>query len=96
MIQIFRPSYNGVPYHCAINVFDDREMINEDEVIIKVKNYFGRAYIYAEPAKEGSYAYGGTILYEGSNSHDPRFNTPIKLHDRDMRLENSYMKEETA
>jgi hypothetical protein len=91
MIQIFRPSYNGVPYHCAINVFNDREWVDAAEVVIKTKNYSGNDYVYAEPVQEGTYAFGGTLIHD---SGDPLFATPIKLHDRNMRLENSYMKEE--
>jgi hypothetical protein len=90
MIQIFRPTYHGVPYHCAINVFNEREWVDATEVVIKTKNYFGKDYVYAEPVEAGTYAFGGTLLHD---SGDPLFATPIKLHDRNMALEYAYTKE---
>jgi len=50
------------------------------------KSYGGKPYIFAEPTKEGRWSFGGTILYT-SNGVYSEFNTPIKLHDRNMDLE---------
>lgn len=93
MIQIFRPSYNGQTYGCALNVFNNSEWVEASEVVVKTHSYFGKEYVYAEPAAEGRYAYGGCLIYDGGNSNIA-FNVPMKLHDRNMDLENSYMKED--
>jgi len=82
MIDIFRGTYDS-----KINFFYGRESVERDEVIVKMKRmYVGHDYIYAEPSIPGSYAFGGTLLYT-SNGIYPEFNTPIKLHDRQMNLE---------
>lgn len=85
-IQIYRPSYNGQVYDCAINVFHKREGVKRDEVMRKVKTVFGQDYHYAEPSRPGRYAFGGCLLFSSDSSY-PEFNTPVKLHDRDMDLE---------
>ena len=77
MIDIFRSGYNS-----RINEFYGRQSVKRDEVIIKHK----KDYTYAEPSKEGYWAFGVTILYTSNGMH-PEFNTPIKLHDRNMGLE---------
>ncbi len=82
MINIYRANNDKQP----INFFHDRDWVEHDEVIIKTKNVYGQDYTYAEPAKPGWYAFGGTILFT-SNGIYPEFNTPIKLHDRQMNLE---------
>lgn len=82
MIEIYRSCIGD----CPINEFCDREELDIDEVVIKTKTVFGKEYTYAEPKKESSWAFGGNILYT-SNGIYPEFNTPIKLHDRNMRLE---------
>lgn len=83
MINIFRTK----GYDPEINFFHGREWVQRNEVVIKTKKVFGELYTYAEPSKEGFYAFGGTILFT-SNGIFPEFNTPIKLHDRQMNLEN--------
>jgi len=75
-------SYNPDP----INLFHDRDGLNRNELIIKTKEYHGQTYTYAEPSTPGHYAFGGNILYT-SNGIFPEFNTPMKLHDRQMNLE---------
>jgi len=82
MIGIYRTK----DYDCEINFFHGRDWVNRDEVVIKTKNVFGKEYTYAEPKQPGFYAFGGTILHT-SNGIYPEFNTPIKLHDRQMNLE---------
>lgn len=83
MFDIYRPSHNGKIYDSKINVFHGRESISNHEVVVKTKPYYDkeRTYTYAEPKREGSYAYGGSIIY------DHEVGEPIKLHDRDMHLE---------
>jgi len=74
-------------YDADINVFFGRESVEASEVVIKTKElHVGGVYRYAEPARPGHYAFGGTILYTG-NGMFPAFNQPIKLHDRNMDLE---------
>lgn len=85
-IYIYRASYSGTPYDCEINVFHKRECVKRGEVVIRAKTSPDGDYVYAEPSRPGRYAYGGTILHT-SNGSFPEFNTPIKLHDRDMDLE---------
>jgi len=82
MISIYRSSESD----CPINEFCNRKHINHSEVVVKTKKVFGSVYKYAEPKKKGSWAFGGNILYT-SNGIFPEFNTPIKLHDRNMELE---------
>jgi len=82
MINIYRSKNND----CKINFFHEREWVKRDEVVIKTKKVFGKEYTYAEPVTPGTYAFGGTILFT-SNGIYPEFNTPIKLHDRQMNLE---------
>lgn len=73
-------------YDCEINVFYGRDTVGASEVVIKTKDIGGEVYSYAEPAKPGHYAFGGTLLFT-SNGVFPEFNKPIKLHDRNMDLE---------
>ncbi len=73
-------------YDCPINYFHGRADVGKEEVVIKTKNVYGTLYTYAEPSTPGFYAFGGTILFT-SNGIFPEFNTPIKLHDRQMNLE---------
>lgn len=82
MIDIFRGSYDS-----EINFFYGRAWVERNEIALKEKTApDGKKYLYAEPAEPGSYAFGGTLLYT-SNGIYPEFNTPIKLHDRQMNLE---------
>jgi hypothetical protein len=81
MISIYR---NG--HDCHLNLFHGKTHVNKDEVKLIKKSYHGETYTFAEPTKEGRWAFGGTILYT-SNGIYPDFNTPIKLHDRNMDLE---------
>lgn len=81
MIDIYRSGYD-----CVLNHFHGRDFINRDEVIVFEKVIFDKTYKYAEPAKKGNWAFGGTILFT-SNGIFPEFNEPIKLHDRNMDLE---------
>ena len=81
MIDIYRCDYDS-----KINYFHGRAFVQRNEVVIKTKNVFGEKYTYVEPAEPGVYAFGGTILFT-SNGIYPEFNTPIKLHDRQMNLE---------
>jgi hypothetical protein len=83
MINIFRSDYDA-----EINEFHGRKFVNRDEVKIctKRKTKNEKLYTYAEPSKPGRWAFGGTILFTSDNSY-PEFNTPIKLHDRNMSLE---------
>ena len=77
MIHIYRSNYDS-----TINFFHNREWVEREEVVLKARN----GYTYAEPSRQGDYAFGGTILYT-SNGVFPEFNTPIMLHDRMMNLE---------
>jgi hypothetical protein len=86
MIIIYRPSYGGHVYDCGINVFHGRDYVSRDDVVIKTKTFTDRDYVYAEPTRPGRYAFGGTLLFTSDGSFSD-FNTPIKLHDRDMNLE---------
>ena len=84
MINIFRSTYDA-----KINEFHGRAYVNRDEVKICTKPSAaenGKLYVYAEPSKPGRWAFGGTILFTSDNNY-PEFNTPIKLHDRNMSLE---------
>jgi len=83
MINIFRSGYDS-----EINKFYGREYVERKEVVIKKRKYFADSeeYTWAEPAEAGTWAFGGTILFT-SNGIYPEFNTPIKLHDRDMSKE---------
>ena len=81
-IQIYRSK----DYDCEINFFHGRADVGREEVIIKTKKVFGKEYTYAEPSTPGFYAFGGTFLHTSSGIF-PEFNTPIKLHDRQMNLE---------
>ena len=85
-IFIYRSSHLGRVDDCSINVFHGRDAVAREEIVLKKKTVFGREYTYAEPTAPGSYAFGGTILFT-SNGNFPEFNTPIKLHDRDMKKE---------
>jgi hypothetical protein len=71
---------------CPINFFHGREFLQRNEVVIKEKTVFGSTYKYAEPSQKGNWAFGGSILFT-SNGIFSEFNTPIKLHDRNMDLE---------
>ena len=82
MINIFRSSYD-----LEINFFHGKEFVNRNEVVIKHKD----DYTYVEPEQPGRYAFGGTLLFT-SNRVFPEFNTPIKLHDRQMDLEVGLLK----
>lgn len=66
----------------AINFFHGRSGVNAREVVIKNRN----GYKYAEPNKQGVWAFGGNILFS-SNGVFKEFTTPIKLHDRNLNLE---------
>lgn len=81
MITIHRGTYDS-----ELNKFHGRQHVERKEIILKRRNYFGEDYTWAEPAEEGTWAFGGTILFT-SNGIFPEFNTPIKLHDRDMSKE---------
>jgi len=81
MISIYKAGYG-----CSINEFYNRDKVSRDEILVKTKEVCGRTYTYAEPAKEGMWAFGGNILYT-SNGIFPEFNTPLKLHDRNMAME---------
>ena len=83
MIDIYR-SNDGE--RDMMNEFHACHNVREEEITIKTKTVFGEVYTYAEPKKEGSWAFGGNILFTSNGIH-PKFNTPIKLHDRNMRLE---------
>lgn len=82
MINVYR-SMNG---DCSLNEFCNRKKVKMDEVIIRSKTVFGKSYRYAEPTKEGVWAFGGNFLYT-SNGIYPDFQEPVKLHDRNMILE---------
>jgi hypothetical protein len=82
MINIYRSK----DYDCVINFFYGRNFVERNEIVLKEKKVFGEVYRYAEPVEKGDYAFGGTILFT-SNGIYPEFNTPIKLHDRRMKLE---------
>jgi hypothetical protein len=73
---------------CFINFFYGRKEVGRDEVIIKMKMVFGKEYTYAEPSTPGNYAFGGNILYTSNGIYPDFCKTPIKLHDRQMNLEN--------
>lgn len=90
MINIYRASYNGKMDKWPLNVFEGRDFVQFNEVVLKSKKVFNNRpeYEYAEPINPGMYAFGGTFLYT-SNGVFPQFNKPIPLHDRDMSLENS-------
>lgn len=89
MINIYRTTTNGKPDSEPLNYFSNKEIIDRNEIIIKTKEYpKGTFYTYAEPNKPGLWAFGGNILYT-SNGIFPEFNTPVKLHDRDMNMENN-------
>jgi len=81
MIDIHRSTYDS-----NLNYFHGRDYVNRDEVVVKEKDVYRRTYRYVEPAKQGAWAFGGTILFT-SNGIYPEFNTPLKLHDRDLTLE---------
>lgn len=82
MIDIFRSHYDS-----KLNKFYGRVGIRREEVVIRTKTYFdNQPYTWAEPSEKGSWAFGGTLLFT-SNGIYPEFNTPIKLHDRDMSKE---------
>lgn len=86
-IEIYRGSYDS-----ELNYFYGRREIGREEVVLKTKSLLrldgltSGAYTYAEPYEPGSYAFGGTILFT-SNGIFPEFNTPVKLHDRRVKLE---------
>lgn len=82
MISIYRNNNDDLP----INEFCNRKFVRREEIIIKKAVFGGQVYTWAEPKKAGSWAFGGNILYT-SNGIFPEFNTPIKLHDRNMLLE---------
>ena len=82
MIHIYRDS----DYDCELNVFHGRPWVKRSEVVVKTKECFGKTYTYVEPSVPGMYAFGGTLIYT-CNGIFPEFNTPLKLHDRDMRKE---------
>lgn len=87
MIPIYRSTFNGINDDCPLNLFCGKEEVERDAVVLKTKKTLsGKEYTYAEPVEPGSWAFGGTILFT-SNGIYPEFTTPIKLHDRDMRLE---------
>jgi hypothetical protein len=86
MIYIYRSSRNGVPSDCELNVFHGREHIEPSEVRLVDRQLYNGPYTHAEPAKPGSYAFGGSFLYT-CNGVYKEFNKPIPLHDRDMSLE---------
>ena len=82
MIHIYRATEDD----CPINLFHGRAWVRRDEVVVKTATIMGKPYTWAEPTKPGVYAFGGTLLYT-NNGIFPVFNTPIKLHDRQMNLE---------
>ncbi len=86
MILIYKHSYTGAPYNCPINHFNGRESVRREEVVVKTKVVSGKEYTYAEPAIYGMWAFGGTILFT-SNGFHPEFNVPLKLHDRNLLME---------
>jgi hypothetical protein len=81
MIGIYRNQYDS-----ELNLFHGKNHVERNEVKIITKSYGGIPYTCAEPTKEGRWTFGGTILFT-SNGIYPEFNTPIKLHDRNMDLE---------
>jgi len=81
MIAIYRNQYDS-----ELNLFHGKTHVERNEVKIITKNYESKPYIFAQPTKEGRWAFGGTILFTSSGVY-PEFNTPIKLHDRNMNLE---------
>jgi len=81
MIDIYRADQDD-----TINYFHGRASVKREEVVIKEKHIGNKKYVYAEPNKPGSWAFGGTILFT-SNGIYPEFNEPIKLHDRSMDIE---------
>ncbi len=83
MIGIYRNQYDS-----ELNLFHGKTNVERNDVKLIKKSYHGEPYTFAEPTKEGRWAFGGTILYT-SNGIYPEFNTPIKLHDRNMDLEKS-------
>ena len=89
MIDIYRNTYDS-----PINHFHGRASVRRDEVVVKTKVVFGKEYTYAEPAVDGSWAFGGTILHTGNGIY-PEFNTPIKLHDRNLLMESRAFEEST-
>jgi len=86
MILIYKHSYNGAPYDCPINHFNGRESVRRDEVVVKTKVVSGKEYTYAEPAIDGMWAFGGTLLHT-RNADYPEFNTHMSLHDRNLLME---------
>jgi len=83
MISIYRTQYNS-----ELNLFHGCVAVERHDVKLITKSYGGKPYTFAEPTQEGWWAFGGTILYT-SNGIYPEFNTPVKLHDRNMDLERS-------
>jgi len=82
MIAIYRNQHDS-----ELNLFHGKTHVERDEVKLIQKGFeTGKPYIFAEPTKQGHWAFGGTILFT-SNGIYPEFNTPIKLHDRNMDLE---------
>jgi hypothetical protein len=81
MLNIYRSTYDS-----ELNHFHGKTRIKREDVRVLTKHFDGKTYTYAEPNKEGCWAFGGTILFT-SNAVYPEFTTPIKLHDRNMRLE---------
>ena len=86
MIAIHRSTYDS-----KLNHFYGRDNVKRDEVKLVTRNIAGSTYTHAEPSEKGRWAFGGTILYT-SNGVFPEFNTPIKLHDRNMDLEKYFYK----
>lgn len=73
---------------CPINHFHNKSTVDHTEIVIKTKNVYGNKYTYAEPKEDGWWAFGGNILYTCNSAVAGEWNEPIKLHDRNMKLEN--------
>lgn len=84
-IEIYRSNGNWQNTE-PLNYFGDRVTVRKKEIIIKQKIINGETYTYAEPAKPGSWAFGGNLLYSSNGVAWPQ-SEPVKLHDRNMRLE---------
>jgi hypothetical protein len=81
MIEIYRGTYEGI-----LNHFHGRTSVSPDEVKVITKSNHCGSYTFAQPSQKGNWAFGGTMLYTSNGIHS-KFNTPIKLHDRNMDME---------
>jgi len=85
MIKIYRES-SRKPGDDPLNYFNNRISIEPNEIVIRTKSFGSEKYIFAQPTTEGSWAFGGNLLYS-SNSAEWPYSVPIKLHDRNLALE---------